>query len=61
MKWMVTATVGVALIVAAGGASAQRADRSVEQPIARSFNWFAYVGAKDIREAASPAAAIASA
>ena len=53
MKWMVTATVGVALI-AAGGASAQRADRNVEQPIARSFNWFAYVGAKDIREACKP-------
>lgn len=53
MKWMLTATVGVALIVA-GGASAQRADRNVEQPIARSFNWFAYVGANDIREACKP-------
>ncbi len=50
MRWMVTATVGLALVVCSG-ASAQRADRNVDPPISRSANWFAYVGANDIREA----------
>ena len=30
---------------------AQRADRLVDPPIVRSFNWFSYVGGNDIREA----------
>jgi hypothetical protein len=53
MKWIFTATVGLALVVA-GSAFAQRADRNVDPPIARSFNWFAYVGANDIRAACKP-------
>jgi len=53
MKWMVTATVGLALL-GATNASAQRPDRNVEPPIARSYNWFAYVGANDIRSACQP-------
>lgn len=32
-------------------ARAQRADRYVDPPIVRSFNWFGYVGGSDIREA----------
>jgi hypothetical protein len=28
---------------------AQRADRTVDQPVVRSFNWFAWVGGDDIR------------
>jgi hypothetical protein len=32
-------------------AAAQRADRYVDPPIVRSFNWFSYVGGNDIREA----------
>ena len=50
MRWMVTATVGLALVVSSS-AWAQRADRNVDPPISRSLNWFAYVGANDIREA----------
>jgi len=53
MKWMVTVTVGLALL-GPTAASAQRPDRNVEQPIARSYNWFAYVGANDIRSACQP-------
>ena len=30
------------------------ADRNVDQPIVRSFNWFAYVGGDDIRAACRP-------
>jgi hypothetical protein len=41
----------LALAVAAPGALAQRADRKVEQPIVRSFNWFSYVAGDDIRAA----------
>ena len=50
MKWMITATV-VLTLVGATGAAAQRADDKVAPPISRSANWFAYVGANDIREA----------
>lgn len=48
MKWMVTALAGLAM-TAATAASAQRADRYVDPPIVRSFNWFSYVGGDDIR------------
>ncbi len=53
MKRMLTATVGLALVIASS-ASAQRADRNVDRPVARSFNWFAYVGSNDIRDACRP-------
>ena len=53
MKWMITATV-VLTLVGATGASAQRADDKVEPPISRSANWFAYVGANDIRQGCTP-------
>jgi hypothetical protein len=39
----------IALCLVAVSASAQRADRSVDPPIVRSFNWFSYVGGDDIR------------
>jgi hypothetical protein len=38
-------------VLVASPAAAQRADRKVEQPIVRSFNWFNYVAADDIRAA----------
>jgi hypothetical protein len=38
-------------LIAPSGASAQRADRYVDPPIVRSFNWFSYVAGNDIREA----------
>jgi len=52
MKWMFAGAFGLALATvtaAATGASAQRADRYVDPPIVRSFNWFSYVGGDDIR------------
>jgi hypothetical protein len=49
MKRAFAAILGLAL--AASPAVAQRADRKVEQPIVRSFNWFSYVGGDDIRAA----------
>src|SRR5437762_456402 len=49
MKWAFATIFGLAL--AASPAFAQRADRKVEQPIVRSFNWFSYVGGDDIRAA----------
>jgi hypothetical protein len=43
------------LAVALGGpVQAQRADRNVDLPIVRSFNWFPYVAANDIRSACVP-------
>ena len=55
MKWVFTATVGFALVTASGNAAlAQRADERVDPPISRSANWFAYVGANDIRQACTP-------
>jgi hypothetical protein len=50
MKVIFAAAFGLAL-VAALTASAQRPDRKVEQPVVRSFNWFSYVAADDIRSA----------
>ena len=47
MKVVSAAFLGLALV--ASTAAAQRADRKVEQPIVRSFNWFSYVAADDIR------------
>jgi hypothetical protein len=35
-------------------AEAQRPDRNIDQPIVRSFHWFAYVGGDDIRAACVP-------
>jgi hypothetical protein len=50
MKWWYATvfTLGVAL---APSVEAQRADRNVNPPIVRSFNWFNYVGGDDIRAA----------
>ncbi len=42
------------LLMATGTASAQRPDRGVDKPILRSFNWFDYVAAKDIRDECRP-------
>ena len=53
MKVMFAAAFGLAL-VAASTALAQRPDRKVEQPIVRTFNWFSYVAADDIRSACQP-------
>ena len=53
MKVSFVAAFGVALL-AASAVSAQRPDRKVEQPVVRSFNWFAYVAADDIRSACEP-------
>lgn len=50
MNWMQASALGLALI-AASPAIAQRADRYVDRPIVRSFNWFSFVGGDDIREA----------
>lgn len=50
MKTILAATLGLAM-AAASSASAQRADRNVDPPIVRSFNWFSYVAADDIRAA----------
>ncbi len=44
----------LALSLFAAPAWAQRSDRSVDPPIVRSFNWFSYVGANDIRAACRP-------
>lgn len=55
MKTVPTALLALGLIAPAlivpSGASAQRADRYVDPPIVRSFNWFSYVAGNDIREA----------
>lgn len=55
MKTVLTALLALGLIapalIAPSGASAQRADRYVDPPIVRSFNWFSYVAGNDIREA----------
>jgi hypothetical protein len=49
------AIVASATVVAGiGPAWAQRADRSVNPPVVRSFNWFDYVAADDIRAACKP-------
>jgi hypothetical protein len=48
MKWTSAAAFGLALATATA-AWAQRADRYVDPPIVRSFNWFSYVGGDDIR------------
>ncbi|MBV8190054.1 MAG: hypothetical protein JOY64_36940 [Alphaproteobacteria bacterium] len=49
MKVLSATLLGLALV--ASTAAAQRADRKVEQPIVRSFNWFSYVAGDDIRSA----------
>ena len=41
-------------LFAAAPASAQRPDRNVEKPIVRSFHWFDFVAADDIRAACVP-------
>ncbi|MFO1158313.1 MAG: hypothetical protein U1E60_05710 [Reyranellaceae bacterium] len=51
MKIALVPLIGLALIVAASAASAQRPDRNVEPPIVRSFNWFSFVGGNEIRDA----------
>ena len=53
MKRIMAAALGLTLgMVSTAGA--QRADRSVDQPIVRSLNWFSYVAAEDIRAACRP-------
>jgi hypothetical protein len=42
--------------VSSGAAVAQRADRNVDLPVVRSFNWFGYVGGDDIRATCRPGA-----
>lgn len=37
-------------------AAAQRLESAIEQPVARSLNWFAYVAAEDIRASCQPGA-----
>jgi hypothetical protein len=44
-----TAAVLIFFLAIAVPVSAQRPDRSVGQPVVRSFNWFSYVGGDDIR------------
>ncbi len=53
MRMAVSMALAVSLF-AAPQAWAQRADRSVDPPIVRSFNWFNYVGGDDIRAACTP-------
>lgn len=48
------ATVLAFVVALAPNAWSQRPDRTVDKPIVRSFNWFDYVAAKDIREACTP-------
>jgi hypothetical protein len=50
MKVIFVAAFGL-VFAAASTATAQRPDRKVEQPVVRSFNWFSYVAADDIRSA----------
>jgi hypothetical protein len=49
MKVLSATFLGLAFV--ASSAAAQRADRKVEQPIVRSFNWFTYVAGDDIHGA----------
>jgi hypothetical protein len=42
------------VLAAASTALAQRPDRTVEQPVVRTFNWFSYVGGDDLRAACQP-------
>lgn len=53
MKRIMVAAFGLTLGMVTA-ASAQRADRNVDQPIVRSLNWFSYVAAEDIRAACRP-------
>ena len=46
-----TAVAFLLMLGAAAPAVAQRADRGVDQPVVRSFNWFGHVGGEDIRAA----------
>jgi hypothetical protein len=48
------ATVAALAVMAAPAAWGQRPDRNVDKPIVRSFHWFDYVAANDIREACRP-------
>jgi len=54
MRVLNAAAVLAWVTLAACGAWAQRADRNVEQPIVRSFNWFDYVAGDDVRAACKP-------
>ncbi len=51
MRMAAVATLASLFLFTASQAWAQRADRAVEPPIVRSFNWFSYVGGDDIRAA----------
>jgi hypothetical protein len=53
MRLAYIAALGLSLFAVAP-AAAQRPDRSVDQPVVRSFNWFSYVGGDDIRAACAP-------
>ena len=53
MRTLSSLAFGLILFVA-GTAWAQRSDRNVDMPGARSLNWFGYVGGDDIRAACQP-------
>ena len=53
MKKAMAAALGLTLAITPA-AWAQRPDRTVEQPIVRSLNWFSYVASEDIRAACRP-------
>jgi len=48
------ATMAAVTLLAAVPAAAQRPDRNVEKPVVRSFHWFDFVAANDIRAACVP-------
>jgi hypothetical protein len=53
MKKVMAAALGLIFAVC-GPVSAQRPDRTVEQPVVRSLNWFSYVASEDIRSECHP-------
>src|SRR5689334_8870610 len=53
MNTVKAAALGLTLALATG-ASAQRLERNVEQPVVRSLSWFSYVAADDIRADCRP-------
>lgn len=53
MNKIMAAALGLGLAMVST-AWAQRADRTVDQPVVRSLNWFSYVAAEDIRAACRP-------
>lgn len=54
MRWMSTIAAFFVAVTASLTAFAQRAEQRIDQPLTRSLNWFAFVGADDIHEACRP-------